>query len=146
MLINRLLSTITSEHLDVAIGELAWGVHIFQLGSIYFWNIRAGGSKYFEIYGPVGTKKGGSKFVVTGYAIPYYISTYPWSRSQPLRQRSNCCRSRKCIRWHVPMHAIFVVFIYFFIPVLSRSCFTSRTPDKDQKIEQLFYFLLVQVP
>ena len=25
----------------------------------------------------------------------------------------------------------------FFIPVLSRSYFTSRTPDKDQKIEQL---------
>ena len=34
-------------------------VHIFQLGSIYFWNIRTRGSKYFEIYGPGGTKKGG---------------------------------------------------------------------------------------
>ena len=55
-------------------------------------------------------------------------------------------RSRKCIQGHIPMHAIFAVFIYFFIHVLSRSCFTSRTPDKDQKIEQLFYFLLVQVP
>ena len=40
----------------------------------------------------------------------------------------------------------FAVFIYFFIPVLSRSSFTSRTPNKDQKIKQLFYFLLVQVP
>ena len=37
-------------------------------------------------------------------------------------------------------------FIYFFIPVLSRSYFTSMTPDKDQKIEQLFYFLLVRAP
>ena len=55
------------------------------------------------------------------------------------------CRSRKCIRGHILMHAIFAVFIYFFIPVQSRSCFTSRTLDKDQKIEQLFYFLLVQV-
>ena len=40
----------------------------------------------------------------------------------------------------------FVVFIYFLIPVLSRSYFTSRTPDRDQKIEQLFFFLLVQFP
>ena len=39
------------------------------------------------------------------------------------------------------MYAIVAVFIYFFIPVLSRSYFTSRTPHKDQKIEQLFYFL-----
>ena len=35
------------------------GVHIFQLGSIYFRNIWAVGSKYFKIYGPEGTKKGG---------------------------------------------------------------------------------------
>ena len=48
---------------------------------------------------------------------------------QPLRQWSNCCRSRKCIRGHIPMHAIFAVFYPFFIPVLSRSYFTSRTPD-----------------
>ena len=34
----------------------------------------------------------------------------------------------------------FAIFIYFFIPVLSRPSFTSRTPDKDQKKEQLFYF------
>ena len=54
-------------------------------------------------------------------------------------------RSRKCIRGHIPMHEIFAVFICIFIPVLSRPSFTSRTPDKDQKIEQLFYFLLVQV-
>ena len=55
----------------------------------------------------------------------------------------NAYRSRKCIRGHIPVHAIFAIFIYLFIPVLSRSYFTSRTPDKDQKIEQLFYFLLV---
>ena len=23
------------------------------------------------------------------------------------------CRSRKCIRWHIPVHAIFAFFIYF---------------------------------
>ena len=39
----------------------------------------------------------------------------------------------------------FAVFYLFFLPVLSRPSFTSRTPNKDQKIEQLFYFLLVQV-
>ena len=38
------------------------------------------------------------------------------------------CRSRKCIWGHIPMHAIFAVFIYFFIPVLSRPSFTFRTP------------------
>ena len=26
---------------------------------------------------------------------------------QSLGQRSNYCRSRKCIRWHIPVHAIF---------------------------------------
>ena len=43
------------------------------------------------------------------------------------------------------MHAIFAVFYLFFLPILSKPSFISRTPDKDQKIEQLFYFLLVQV-
>ena len=65
---------------------------------------------------------------------------------QPFSQRSNCCRSRKYIRWHIPVHAIFAVFYLFFLPVLSRPSFTSRTPNKDQKTEQLFYFQLVQVP
>ena len=55
-------------------------------------------------------------------------------------------RSRKCIRWHIPVHAIFAVFYLFFLLVLSRPPFTSRTPNKDQKTEEHFYFLLVQVP
>ena len=33
---------------------------------------------------------------------------------QPLRQRSICCRSRKYIRGHIPMHAIFCRFYLFF--------------------------------
>ena len=67
--------------------------------------------------------------------------------AQPLSQRSNCCRSRKCIRYHIPVHAIFAVFlsIFLFLLVLSRPSFTYRTPNKDQKTEQLF-FQLVQVP
>ena len=36
-------------------------------------------------------------------------------------------------------------FLSIFLSVLSRPSFTFRTPNKDQKIEQLFYFLLVQV-
>ena len=41
------------------------------------------------------------------------------------------------------MHAIFAVFYLFFLLVLSRPSFTSRTPNKDQKTEE-FYFLLVK--
>ena len=37
---------------------------------------------------------------------------------------------------HIPMHAVSAVFICIFIPVLSRSYFTCRTPNKDQKINQ----------
>ena len=51
------------------------------------------------------------------------------SKQQPLSQRSNCCRPRKCIRWHIPVHAIFAVFYLFFLLVLSRPSFTSRTPN-----------------
>ena len=56
-----------------------------------------------------------------------------WSTIQSLGQRSNCCKSRKCIWGHIPMHEIFSIYIYFFIPVLSRPSFTFRTPDEDQK-------------
>ena len=34
----------------------------------------------------------------------------------------------------------FLPFLSILLPVLSRSSFTSRTPNKDQKIEQLFSF------
>ena len=35
------------------------------------------------------------------------------------------------------MHAFFAVFYLFFLPVLSRPSFTTRTPNKDQETEQL---------
>ena len=54
------------------------------------------------------------------------------------------CRFRKCFWGHIPMPEILAIFIYIFLPVLSRPSFTSRTPNKDQKLEQ-FYFLFVQV-
>ena len=62
--------------------------------------------------------------------------------TQSLGQRSNHCRSRKCIWWHIPVHAIFAVFYLFFLLVLSRPSFTSRTPNKDQKTEEHFTFCL----
>ena len=37
-------------------------------------------------------------------------------------------RSRKCIWGHAPMHAIIV---FFYLPVLSRPSFTTRTPKID---------------
>ena len=54
-----------------------------------------------------------------------------------LSQRSNCCKFRRCIRGHIPMHTIFYrLSIFHSCPV----CITYRTPDKDRKIEQLFFF------
>ena len=50
-----------------------------------------------------------------------YMCSYLDCKPQPLSQRSNYCRSRKCIRCHIPMHEFFAVFIYILIPVLSRS-------------------------
>ena len=47
--------------------------------------------------------------------------------------------------WHIPLHALFAVLYRFFLPVLSRPFFTSRTPNKDQKTEQLFYLLFAQI-
>ena len=45
-----------------------------------------------------------------------YGSTVSSSSYQPLSQRSICCRSRKCIRGHIPMHEILPFFICIFIP------------------------------
>ena len=53
--------------------------------------------------------------------------------------------SRKCIQWYILVHS-FLPFLIYFLPVLSRPSFTSRTPNKYQRTEQLFYFLLIQVP
>ena len=73
---------------------------------------------------------------------PGRISDHPKSAVRPVVQ---LLQIQKCIRCHIPMHAIFAIFYQFFLLVVSRSSFTSRTPNKDQKIEQFFYFLLVQV-
>ena len=50
------------------------------------------------------------------------------------------CRSRKSIRWHIPVHPIFGVFHLFFLPVLCRPCFTSRTTKtRRQSNSSTFY-------
>ena len=46
---------------------------------------------------------------------------------------------------HPGPHSNACNFCLFFLPVLSRPSFTSRTPDKDQKIRQLFYFFSFKV-
>ena len=77
--------------------------------------------------------------------FPYMDLKQMATKWQSLCQRSKTHTSLTdpggCIWGHIPMHASFAVLL----PVLSRLSFTSKTPDKDQKIEQLFYFLLVQV-
>ena len=72
------------------------------------------------------------------------LSSESWflDTTQLLSQQYNCCTSRKCIWWHIPVHAIFAFFYLFFLPALSKP---SRTPNKHHKTEQLFYFLFIQV-
>ena len=74
-----------------------------------------------------------------------YACSYSRSANGPNKYKH--CRCRKCIQGHIPINASdFAIFIYFFIPVLSGPSLTSRTPNEDVKIEQLFCFLLIQVP
>ena len=62
----------------------------------------------------------------------------------PLSQWSNCCRSRKCIRGHIPMHEFFfAVFIYFsYLFYLGRPSLLGLQTKTRRK--QLFSFPLVQ--
>ena len=55
------------------------------------------------------------------------LQRYSTSQSQPLSQQSNSCRSRKCIRWCIPMHVIFAGL------------------NKKRGVEELFYLLVVSV-
>ena len=49
------------------------GDKIFQRGSIYFKHFCSGGSKYFDIFGPGGTKIGGSNFFITDLLIALIV-------------------------------------------------------------------------
>ena len=58
-------------------------------------------------------------------------------------QPSNCCRYRKSIFDCVPMHNYFAVYLLCFLRALYWPSFTSKTPNKNQEVEQLFYCLSV---
>ena len=77
-------------------------------------------------------------FIVVLYAYLYRLQ----SLSQQSKSCTNLADTGSTSGTTFQCMQFFAVFIYFFIPVLSRSYFTSRTPDKDQKIEQLFYLYL----
>ena len=62
---------------------------------------------------------------------------------QPLGTRSNCCRSRKSIRGHIPMYNLLPVYILYFLQALSLVHFISTIPNNNQQKEQLFCCLLV---
>ena len=59
--------------------------------------------------------------------------------SRYIGQWSNHCRSRKSIRTNIPMHNLLPVYYPFILQVVSQLYFTSTTPNKDEKIEQLLY-------
>ena len=64
---------------------------------------------------------------------------------QPLGTRSICCRSRKFVFGNIPMYNFSAVYFLYFLQALFVSDFTSRTPNKDEQIEQPFHCLFVQV-
>ena len=55
---------------------------------------------------------------------------------QPLGQWSNCCKYRKFIIGHIPMRNYFAVYFLCFLLALYWSSFISKTPNKNQEIEQ----------
>ena len=67
-----------------------------------------------------------------------------WGQQESKSKRPSLLATiRKCakkLQINLPFLSI------FFIPVLSRPSFTFRTPNKGQKIGQLFYHPMVQVP
>ena len=60
---------------------------------------------------------------------------------QPLGQRSICRRSRKFVFGYIPMYNFSPVYFLYFLQALFLSDFTSRTQNKDQQVEQLYYCL-----
>ena len=129
-------------------------VMMFQLqvdGWVYHLAISSGRIPYLKkvVTLSMVSVRNASSLLILIITNPLALQITNWSQQltvvtpavQNMYKRS---RSRKCIQGHIPMHAIFAAFIYIFIPVLSRSYFTSRTPDKDQEIEQLIYSLLIK--
>ena len=51
----------------------------------------------------------------------------------------NDCRYRKSIRDYIPMYIFSAVCFLHFLQAVFLSDFTSRSPNKDQQVKQLFY-------
>ena len=60
-------------------------------------------------------------------------------------EQYNDCRSRKCIRDCIPMYIFSAVYFLYFLQALFVSDFTSKTPNKDQQVEQPFFCPFVYV-
>ena len=52
---------------------------------------------------------------------------------------------RKSIQGHIPTYNFLAVFFLSFIQALDLSYFTSRTPHKNQQVEQLLYSLFIRL-
>ena len=64
---------------------------------------------------------------------------FPSTAVRPaVRIQYNHCRSRKSIRGHIPVYDFLPVYILYILQALSMEHFTSTTPNKDQKVEQVF--------
>ena len=60
-------------------------------------------------------------------------------------EQYNACRSRKCICDCIPMYIFCAVYFLYFLQALFVSDFTSKTQNKDQRVEQLFFCPFVYV-
>ena len=74
-------------------------------------------------------------FIKANYVIaqsivfPHLMVSFAFNTIQPLRWWSNCCKSRKCIRGHIPMHAIFCHFLSIFLTCSIYRLCTNKTQD-----------------
>ena len=75
---------------------------------------------------------------VAGSPFPVLVKT-PSNTAQPLGTRSICRRSRKYVFGYIAMYNFSAVYFLYFLQALFVSDFTSRTPNKDEQVEQLTY-------
>ena len=84
--------------------------------------------------------------------VPWVVQVFPCIHhtvvTPTVQNMYKCCRSRKCIWGNIPMHAIFAVFIYFFIPLLSRSYnssnfFSFKSHNPETSMSSMVTFLCI---
>ena len=77
--------------------------------------------------------------VLQGQMYMAYRGTASMLQYQPLGTRSICRRSRKYVFGYIAMYNFSAVYFLYFLQALFVSDFTSRTPNKDEQVEQLIY-------